>query len=66
VRATETDCCRSFNSTPKELPQFRGAYAGEGANPGWVLRAEKKVGGAGAPGRDVLAPASPQGLRLLP
>jgi hypothetical protein len=62
----ETDCGRNFNGTPKGLPQFRGAYAGEGTNPGWVLRAEKKVGGPGTPGRETLAPASPQGFRLLP
>jgi len=63
---TETDYDRDFNGTAKGLFQFRGAYAGEGTNPGWVLRAEKKVGGPGSPGRDALPPASPQGLRLLP
>jgi hypothetical protein len=63
---TETDYDRDFNGTAKGLFQFRGAYAGEGTNPGWVLRAEKKVGGPGSPGRDAIPPASPQGLRLLP
>jgi hypothetical protein len=63
---TETDYDRDFNGTPKSPFLFRGAYSGEGTNPGWVLRAEKKVGGPGSSGRDTLAPLAPQGLRLLP
>jgi hypothetical protein len=55
-----------FNGTAKGAFEFRGAYAGEGTNPGWTLRAEKKVGGPGSPGGDTLAPSPPQRLRLLP
>jgi hypothetical protein len=61
-----TDYNRDFNGTAKGDFQFRGAYAGEGTNPGWILRAEKKVGGPGSPGGDTIPPSAPQGLRLLP
>lgn len=34
-----------FNGTSKSNFTFRGAYAGEGTNPGWILAQERKVGG---------------------
>jgi hypothetical protein len=55
-----------FNGKAKGSFEYRGAYAGEGANPGWALKAEKKVIGA-APARppgDTTPPAAPQGLRI--
>jgi hypothetical protein len=38
-----------FNGTSKGSFQFRGAYAGEGTNPGWTLNAEKKPLSAASP-----------------
>lgn len=35
-----------FNGATKGTRVFRGAYAGEGANPGWRLALERKFGGA--------------------
>jgi Right handed beta helix region len=40
--AGEIDFDRDFNGTSKGDRRFRGAYAGEGTNPGWRLRAEIK------------------------
>jgi hypothetical protein len=41
--AGELDFDRDFNGTSKGADYFRGAYAGEGANPGWRLRAQLKT-----------------------
>jgi hypothetical protein len=40
--AGEIDFDRDFNGAKKGARDFRGAYAGEGNNPGWRLRAEIK------------------------
>jgi hypothetical protein len=46
----ETDWGIDFNGTPKSAAKqsivFRGAYAGEGTNPGWTLQAGIKPSGA--------------------
>ena len=41
--AGELDFDRDFNGVGKDGRQFRGAYAGEGINPGWRLRAQIKT-----------------------
>ena len=38
----DTDYARDFNGAPKGAFEFRGAYAGEGTNPGWALDAKLK------------------------
>jgi hypothetical protein len=38
----ELDFDRDFNGVSKGARYFRGAYAGEGSNPGWRLRPEIK------------------------
>jgi hypothetical protein len=57
-----------FNGTSKGSFIYRGAYAGEGTNPGWALTAAKKPLGAPPPpppgGGDTTPPARPQGLRV--
>ena len=40
--ASELDFDRDFNGLSKGARYFRGAYAGDGSNPGWRLRAEIK------------------------
>ena len=40
--AAELDYDRDFNGISKGSRVFRGAYAGEGANPGWPLGAQNK------------------------
>jgi hypothetical protein len=40
--AGELDFDRDFNGRSKDGHYFRGAYAGDGSNPGWRLRAEIK------------------------
>ena len=48
--APDTDFDRDFNGTPKGSPAlYRGAYAGEGTNPGWMLGASIKQGGGASP-----------------
>jgi hypothetical protein len=42
----QTDFARDFNGTSKGAFTFRGAYAGEGTNPGWGLAAALKEGGS--------------------
>ncbi len=55
------DYSRDFNRTPKGDANFRGAYSGEGTNPGWKL----SDGPKGSPsGNDVTPPAAPTGLRV--
>jgi len=44
--AGQTDYDRDFNGTSKGSFVFRGAYAGEGTNPGWALNAGLKGGGS--------------------
>jgi hypothetical protein len=39
----ELDFDRDFNGVSKAGYHFRGAYAGEGSNPGWRLRAQIKT-----------------------
>jgi hypothetical protein len=53
----DTEYDRDFNCRPKDGFTFRGAYAGEGSNPGWRLAMENKPAGSGCsmgppPGRD--------------
>lgn len=46
---SHTDYNLDFNGMSKSAFEYRGAYAGEGTNPGWTLKAEKKVGGTSNP-----------------
>lgn len=55
--ASFTDWNKDFNGYPYQLT-FRGAYAGEGQNPGWQPRLEIKT--LVAPG----SPAAPKNLRI--
>jgi hypothetical protein len=41
--ASQTDYDRDFNRSGKGDRKYRGAYAGEGANPGWRLDATRKT-----------------------
>jgi hypothetical protein len=59
--AAEASYDRDFNGTSKGTFQYRGAYAGQGTNPGWRPRAEKKTIGAPAPG-DTVPPDPPVNL----
>jgi hypothetical protein len=43
---SQTDFDRDFNGTAKGDARYRGAYAGEGTNPGWQLDAAIKTTGA--------------------
>lgn len=43
---------RDFNGTLKGSFTYRGAYAGDGANPGWILQDGLKQGGPGATADD--------------
>lgn len=45
----ETDYAADFNGTSKGSFAFRGAYAGEGTNPGWTLDAALKGAGPSSP-----------------
>jgi parallel beta helix pectate lyase-like protein len=47
--AAETDAAIDFNGTARGDYHFRGAYAGEGDNPGWQLDADLKEGGGMGP-----------------
>jgi hypothetical protein len=46
--AAQTDFDRDFNGTTKGDKRYRGAYAGEGTNPGWLLVASRKAVSGGA------------------
>jgi hypothetical protein len=48
-----------FNRTSKGAFLYRGAYAGEGTNPGWALAATKKLAAPPPP-----PPAAPKNLRI--
>lgn len=65
--ANHVDHDRDFNGSSKGDRRFRGAYAGDGANPGWTLDEERKVGGpSGQPGGgDPDPPATPTNLRVV-
>jgi hypothetical protein len=47
--ASELDYDKDFNGTSKAGFTFRGAYAGEGDNPGWQLTDDLKTGGGSTP-----------------
>ncbi len=49
---------QDFNATGKGAFTFRGAYAGEGGNPGWQLAGTRKAGGPGSSG-DTTPPSIP-------
>jgi hypothetical protein len=57
--ASNLDYNKDFNGTSKGSFLYRGAYAGEGTNPGWRLNATKK-----SMGQDVTRPKAPGGLRV--
>jgi hypothetical protein len=59
--ALETAYNLDFNGGSKGGYQFRGAYAGQGTNPGWRLQAERKP--LGASGSDTIPPGPPINLR---
>lgn len=50
--AADQDVDRDFNGTSKGGRTYRGAYAGEGTNPGWALAAEVKGEASLPPGPD--------------
>jgi len=56
---SHTEYSVDFNRTSKGTFLYRGAYAGEGTNPGWTLAATKKLAAPPAP-----APAAPKNLRI--
>jgi hypothetical protein len=56
-----TDYDKDFNGTSKAGFTYRGAYAGEGVNPGWRLQAGLKS--SGPQSQDTTPPAPPQNLR---
>jgi len=62
----EADYGVDFNGTPKSqsagATAFRGAYAGEGVNPGWTLQAGIKPMKSGAP---AITAGEPQGSAAL-
>src|SRR5262249_9413352 len=48
--STEVDHAVDFNGSSKGTFTFRGAYAGQGSNPGWALDAGLKGGGPSGAG----------------
>jgi hypothetical protein len=58
---TETAYDRDFNGTSKGGFTFRGAYAGQGSNPGWPLQGSRKSVVSG--GTDSVPPDAPSDLR---
>lgn len=54
---SETDYDRDFNGASKAGHTFRGAYAGQGVNPGWRLQRDLKTGGPGS--ADAVSPDPP-------
>jgi hypothetical protein len=58
--SAQTDFDSDFNRTPKGDGSFRGAYAGDGQNPGWQLRAELKAVGSNA----AVRPLPPSNVRV--
>jgi hypothetical protein len=61
--AGQTDYALDFNGTSKGTFRFRGAYAGEGTNPGWQLDDALKQGGPSS-GPVTQPPLPPTGLRV--
>jgi hypothetical protein len=55
--SSHTEFDRDFNGTSKGDRRYRGAYAGEGVNPGWQLDATRKSSSGGQ------RPAPPTNLR---
>lgn len=49
--ADHADLDRDFNGSPRDNT-WRGAYAGSGSNPGWVLAADMKPPAGSSPGPD--------------
>lgn len=62
--STNVDYNLDFNRTSKGDGRFRGAYAGEGTNPGWGLTDGLKSVGS-RPAGDGIPPAAPRGLRIV-
>jgi hypothetical protein len=61
IFASHTDYNLDFNGISKGIFEFRGAYAGEGTNPGWPLSETlKEVTGT----TDMTRPAPPRDLRV--
>jgi hypothetical protein len=60
--AGQTDYTLDFNGTSKADLLIRGAYAGEGTNPGWQLDVARKQGGPSS--GPALPPGAPTGLRV--
>jgi hypothetical protein len=65
---TDVDYAADFNGTPKVRAAgavvYRGAYAGDGVNPGWRLQADFKEVKARTDGVPVLAWISPAGVAV--
>lgn len=57
---TYTDWNRDFNGTQRTNFTFRGAYFGEGQNPGWLPKLERKPTSSS----DTTPPAAPANLRI--
>ena len=64
---TDTDYTLDFNGTPKNRTKgavvFRGAYSGEGDNPGWKFQAERKSPSAPLPPVPILVWMEPSSVR---
>ena len=60
--SAETDYDRDFNGDTKGDRTSRGAYAGEGTNPGWALDAARKDIGQGLPPTGQVRPDPPTKL----
>ncbi len=59
--AGDTAYDRDFNDASKGAFLFRGAYAGQGTNPGWRPNAELKP--SGSPSTDTVPPDPPKNVR---
>ena len=62
--ANYVDYDKDFNGNDKGSVIYRGAYAGEGSNPGWKLRDAMKVGGPSNPAGDISVPSTPSGVSV--
>jgi hypothetical protein len=64
---TDTDYILDFNGAPKNSAKgaivFRGAYSGDGNNPGWRLQAERKLPNAPRAPAPVLVWIDPPGVK---
>ncbi|HEU4724803.1 MAG TPA: hypothetical protein VFU59_05820 [Candidatus Eisenbacteria bacterium] len=61
--AVQADYDKDFNGTSKGDFRYRGAYAGQGANPGWRLAAAPKPLGSTGGSSDTTPPGAPLNLR---